>query len=81
MALDVKTIILAVCIVFPITSIAAVIFRFEARRIKRLRLEADDWTILIALVNFRTLPTILNLALPYASQLFAVGIALSVLLS
>ena len=39
-------------IAFPIIATASVIFRFETRRIKRLKLEADDWTILIALVNF-----------------------------
>ena len=44
-------------IAFPIIAIASVIFRFEARRIKRLKLGADDWTILAALVCFCVLST------------------------
>ena len=42
---------LGLSIAFPIIATASVIFRFEARRIKRLKLEADDWTVLVALVN------------------------------
>ena len=45
------SVILGLGIAFPIIATASVIFRFEARRIKRLKLEADDWTILAALVN------------------------------
>ena len=45
-----KPIFLGLSIAFPIIAIASVIFRFEARRIKRLKLGADDWTILAALV-------------------------------
>lgn len=51
MAYDDNAAILGMSIAFPIIAIASVIFRFEARRIKRLRPEADDWTILAALVN------------------------------
>lgn len=51
MAYDDNATILGLSIAFPIIAIGSVIFRFEARRIKRLRLEADDWTILAALVN------------------------------
>lgn len=41
---------LALCIVFPILAILAVAGRFWARHLKHLSIEADDWTILIALV-------------------------------
>lgn len=51
MAYDDNAAILGLSISCPIIAIASVIFRFEARRIKRLRPEADDWTILAALVN------------------------------
>ena len=46
-----NSVMLGLSIAFPIIATASVIFRFEARRIKRLKLEADDWTILVALVN------------------------------
>ena len=50
MADDQRLTILILSIVFPIIAFVAVILRFEARRIKRLRLEADDWTIVVTLV-------------------------------
>lgn len=43
--------LLGLSIALPIIATASVIFRFEARRIKRLKLEADDWTVLAALVD------------------------------
>ena len=49
---DQRPTILGLSIVFPIIASSAVALRFKARKIKRLRLEADDWTILIALVIF-----------------------------
>ena len=52
MAHDDDPVMLALGIIFPIISITSVILRFEARRLRRLRLEADDWTILAALVKF-----------------------------
>lgn len=52
MAHDDDPVMLALGIIFPIISITSVILRFEARRLRRLKLEADDWTILAALVNF-----------------------------
>ena len=51
MAHNDKQVMLGLSIAFPIVAIASVIFRFEARRIKRLKLGADDYTILAALVN------------------------------
>ena len=45
------SVVLGLSIALPIIATASVIFRFEARRIKRLKLEADDWTVLAALVN------------------------------
>jgi len=49
---DQRPTILALSIVFPILSILSVIFRFEARRVKRVYLGADDWTILGAFRKF-----------------------------
>ena len=46
-----KPLILGLSIAFPVVATAAVILRFEARRVKRLRFGADDWTILAALVR------------------------------
>ncbi|MCJ1345873.1 hypothetical protein MMC31_004082 [Peltigera leucophlebia] len=50
MAGDDRPLILGISIVFPIIAIIAVILRFEARRINRLKPGADDWTILAALI-------------------------------
>ena len=50
MAGDQKQIFLALGITFPVVATLAVAFRFQARKMKRLRYEADDWTILVALV-------------------------------
>ena len=49
---DQRPTILVLSIVFPLFSILAVAFRFEARRLKRVNLGADDWTILAALVSY-----------------------------
>ena len=51
MAQDGQTVILALSIAFPLLALASVILRFESRRIKHLKLEADDWTVLTALVS------------------------------
>lgn len=40
----------AVCIILALLSTSAVVCRFYARRIKGMRLQADDWTVLVALV-------------------------------
>ena len=48
---DQRPTILGLSIAFPFVSIIAVLLRFEARRIKRVKLEGDDWTILVALVG------------------------------
>ena len=48
---DQRPTILILSIVFPIISIASMLMRFEARRVKRVSLGADDWTILVALVS------------------------------
>ena len=47
----ITTPLLVVAIVFPILATFAVLFRFYARKIKSQRLKADDWTILLTLVN------------------------------
>ncbi|KAK3369962.1 hypothetical protein B0H63DRAFT_551906 [Podospora didyma] len=41
---------LALCTVFPFLSIIAVIARFRARALKRVKLGADDWVVLPALL-------------------------------
>ena len=46
-----NSVVLGLGIAFPVIATASVVFRFETRRIKRLKLEADDWTVLAALVN------------------------------
>ena len=51
MAHNDDSVMLGLGIAFAIIATASVIFRFEARRIRRLKLEADDWTLLAALVN------------------------------
>ena len=51
---DRRPTILALCIVSPIISVTAVLLRFEARRINHVRLGADDWTVLFALVGHST---------------------------
>lgn len=63
MARDNKPVILGLSIAFPLIAIASVILRFEARRIKRLKPGADDWTILAALVGL--LVFLLNSTLAY----------------
>ncbi|KAI9787990.1 MAG: hypothetical protein M1816_007294 [Peltula sp. TS41687] len=50
MAQDDKPLIFGLCIAFPIIAITSVILRFQARRIQRVKLGADDWTILAALI-------------------------------
>ncbi|CAO1604327.1 hypothetical protein XANCAGTX0491_007886 [Xanthoria calcicola] len=47
---DQRPTILGLSIAFPIIATLAVALRFQARRIKRAPLGADDWTILAALV-------------------------------
>jgi len=51
---DQRPTILALSIAFPIISILSVLLRFEARRVKRVYIGADDWTILAALVGCPT---------------------------
>ena len=51
---DQRPTILGLSIAFPIVSIIAILLRFEARRVNRVKLGADDWTILIALVGHPT---------------------------
>jgi hypothetical protein len=42
---------LALCIIFPFLSVVAVIARFRARSLQKVRLAADDWVVIPALVN------------------------------
>ena len=42
---------IAINVVLPLIATAATATRFQARRIKRLPLKADDWVILLALVS------------------------------
>ena len=76
MASNDASVIIGLSISFPILAIVSVIFRFEARRIKRLQLAADDWTILAALVRFR-LPCIAS-TLPLADAIQVIDIAVTI---
>ena len=77
---DQRPIILGVSIALPIISILAVLLRFESRRIKRVPLGADDWTILAALVSHSTSLLSSMLADTEAAQLLTIGVTLAVLL-
>lgn len=48
---DQRPTIYSLGIIFPVIAIGAVVLRFQARKIKRQPLKADDWTILVALVR------------------------------
>ena len=65
MAYSAMSVSLGLSISFIVTAIASVIFRFEARRLKHLRLRADDWTILVALVHCCLPPVDAYLALAH----------------
>lgn len=43
--------LIAMCVIFSITSTAAVALRFYARKFKGLRFQADDWLIAASLVS------------------------------
>ena len=42
--------VIAVAVILPAFAACAVVGRFSARRMKRVRLQSDDWTIALALV-------------------------------
>ena len=42
--------LIIMCAIFCVSSITVTALRFYARRFKKLRFQADDWTILAALV-------------------------------
>ncbi|KAL2045928.1 hypothetical protein ABVK25_011924 [Lepraria finkii] len=41
--------LIAMCVIFSITSTTAVVLRFYARKVKGLRIQADDWLIAVSL--------------------------------
>ncbi len=43
--------LIAMCVIFSITSTTAVALRFYSRKLKNLRFQADDWLIAASLVN------------------------------
>lgn len=43
--------LIAMCIIFSISSTTAVVLRFYARRFKGLQFQADDWLIAASLVS------------------------------
>ena len=43
--------LVAMCVIFSITSTTSVALRFYSRKIKGLRFQADDWLIAASLVN------------------------------
>ena len=47
---DRKPLVIALAVIMPILATTAVVLRLVSRRIKKVRLEADDYTVLIALV-------------------------------
>ena len=42
--------LIAMCVIFSISSTTAVVLRFYSRKFKGLRFQADDWLIAISLV-------------------------------
>ena len=77
---DQRPAILGVSIALPIISILAVLLRIESRRVKRIQLGADDWTIIGALVSHSTSRLSSFLAYTEATQLLTIGVTLDVLL-
>ena len=45
-----RTGLIIMCVIFSISSTAVVVLRFWSRRFKKLRWQADDWTMVVALV-------------------------------
>ena len=48
--------VLMLGVLFPIIATIAVFLRFKARKIQRLGIEADDWTVAVAHVHTRIFP-------------------------
>ena len=46
-----RTGLIIMCVVFTISSTVVTLLRFWARKFKKLRYQADDWTIAAALVT------------------------------
>ena len=77
---DQRPTILGLSIAFPIVSILAVLARFESRRLKRVDIGADDWTILAALVSgSASLPSLI-LAQTETAQVLTIGVTIDILL-
>lgn len=68
---------LALCIVFPFLSIVAVIARFRARAVQKVKLGADDWVIIPALV--RTASKSQLVTLTEGIQIFSLGNAANIM--
>ena len=60
-------------------TILGVSIALESRRVKRIQLGADDWTILAALVSHSTSLSSSILAHTEAAQLITIGVTLDVL--
>jgi hypothetical protein len=43
--------VVVVAVVFPLLSTAAVALRFQALKLQKAKLKADDWTVVAALVS------------------------------
>ena len=43
--------LIAMCVIFSLSSTAAVVLRFYSRKFKGLRFQADDWLIAASLVS------------------------------
>ena len=77
---DQRPLILGVSVALSTISVLAVLLQFESRRVKRVQLGADDWTILAALVRHSTFLLSSILAHTETVQLHTIGATLDVLL-
>lgn len=50
---DRKPLVVSLAIIMPLLAVIAVGLRLKARRIMKARLEADDYTVIVALVSRR----------------------------
>lgn len=69
--------LIAMCVIFSITSTTAVVLRFYARKCKGLRFQADDWLIAASLVSAyhqgRRFPAGIWLT-KFSTQVFVLGL-------
>lgn len=76
---DLKGTFLGLGIAFPLLSITCVILRFEARRINRNKIEADDWMSIAALVRGILMTYVMNTWL-IRKKIFTIGATVNILI-